>query len=79
MIETMNRPDLEEFRRQCVRQLARPVSARIRYGFFRNPDPVRDSNRNLAFASMRGYRKFCEDSYPEYFGYARPRRAKRGA
>ena len=72
MIDSMNRPDLDDFRRQCVRQLARPVSARIRYGFFRNPNPVRDSNKNLAFGSMSEYRKFCEDSYPEYFGYARP-------
>ena len=75
----MNHPDADEFRRQCLRQLARSVSARIRYGFFRNPNPVRDSNRNLAFASMSEYRKFCEDSYPEYFGYARPERATRGA
>ena len=72
MIEFMNRPDLEDFRRQCVRQLARPVSARIRYGFFRNPNPVRDSNQNRSFGSMSEYRRFCEESYPEYFGYARP-------
>lgn len=75
MIESMNRPDLEEFRRQCVRQIARPVTARIRYGFFRNPNPVRDSNRNLSFGSMSEYRRFCEESYPEYFGYARAGRA----
>ncbi len=78
MIKSMNRPDLEDFRRQCVRQLARPVSARIRYGFLRNSDPVRDSNRNRSFNSMAEYRQFCEDSYPEYFGYARPGRAKSG-
>jgi hypothetical protein len=72
MIESMSRSDLEDFRRQCVRQLARPVAARIHYGFFRNPNPVRDSNRNLSFGSMSEYRRFCEESYPEYFGYARP-------
>jgi len=75
MIESMNRSDIEDFRLQCVRQLARPVSARIRYGFFRNPNPVRDSSKNLAFSSMSEYRRFCEESYPEYFGYARPGRA----
>jgi hypothetical protein len=79
MIEAMNCPDLGDFRRQCVRQLARPVAARIRYGFFRNPNPVRDSNRNLAFGSMSEYRKFCEDHYPDYFGHARPGRAPRRA
>ena len=72
MIEFMNRPDLEDFRRQCERQLARPVSDRIRYGFFRNPNPVRDSNQNRSFGSMSEYRRFCEESYPEYFGYTRP-------
>jgi hypothetical protein len=72
MICGMDRTELDEFRRQCVRQLDRPVSARIRFGFFRNPNPVRDSSRNLAFQSMSQYRKFCEDSYPAYFGYARP-------
>jgi hypothetical protein len=79
MIGSMDRRDLEEFRRQCIRQLARPLSARIRYGFFRNPNPVRDSNRNRSFASMSEYRRFCEESYPGYFGYARPGRAAPGA
>lgn len=78
MIESMNRPDLEEFRGQCVRQLARPISTRIRYGFFRNPNPVRDLNKNVSFGSMREYRRFCEESYPEYFGYARPGQAAPG-
>jgi hypothetical protein len=79
MIESMSQADLEAFRQQCLRQLARPVSARIRYGFFRNPNPVRDSNRNRSFSSMAEYRRFCEESYPEYFGYARPGRAMSGA
>lgn len=79
MIESMSQADLEAFRQQCLRQLARPFSARIRYGFFRNPNPVRDSNRNRSFSSMAEYRRFCEESYPEYFGYARPGRAMSGA
>ena len=65
----------DEFRRQCERQLARPLSERIRFGFFRNPNPVRDSNGNRWFDSMSEYRRFCEERYPAYFGYARPRRA----
>jgi len=62
---------IDDFRRQCDRQLARPLADRIRFGFFRNPNPVRDSPRNRAFSSMREYRRFCERSYPAYFGYAR--------
>lgn len=66
------RDELEEFRRQCERQLRRPVAERIRFGFFRNPDPVRDASVNRSFASMREYRRFCAQSYPAHFGYARP-------
>lgn len=65
---------MEEFRRQCERQLARSLSERIRFGFFRNPNPVRDANRNRSFGSMSEYRHFCEEHFPGYFGYARPRR-----
>lgn len=72
-VRTMVSPaDYDEFRRQCERQLARPLADRIRFGFFRNPNPVRDAPRNRTFASMREYRRFCERSYPAYFGYARP-------
>lgn len=63
--------DLEEFRKQCRRQLARPLADRVRFGFFRNPDPIRDANRNYTFSSMPEYRRFCERSYPSYFGYGR--------
>lgn len=66
--------ELDEFRRQCERQLARPLSARLRFGFFRNPNPVRDSGGNRSFGSMSEYRRFCERHYPAYFGYARPPR-----
>lgn len=69
----------DDFRRQCERQLARPLAQRIRFGFFRNPNPVRDSGANRSFASLRAYRRFCEQSYPDYFGYARPEPATRAA
>jgi len=62
--------DQAEFRNQCRRQLARPVSERIRFGFFRNPNPARDSNRNRAFVSMSDYRRYCVQAYPSYYGYA---------
>lgn len=69
--------EIEDFRMQCRRQLARPVSERIRFGFFRNPNPVRDSNLNFAFGSMQEYRRYCERNYPPYYGYARPGRETR--
>lgn len=66
-----HRDELQDFRRQCERQLRRPLAARIRFGFFRNPDPVRDAGVNRSFSTMRDYRKFCAQSYPPHFGYAR--------
>ena len=69
-------PDSEEFRRQCLRQIGRPLSARLRFGFFRNANPVRDLKLNRSFASMPEYRRFCEQHYPAYYGYARPRPAR---
>ncbi len=73
------RTDVEQFRQQCRRQLARPVADRIRFGFFRNPNPVRDANRNRSFGSLREYRQFCERNYPAYFGYGRPAPTARAA
>jgi len=64
--------ETEAFRRQCERQLGRPLEQRIRFGFFRNPNPVRDARVNRSFGSLEEYRRFCEASYPAYFGYARP-------
>mgnify|MGYP001616519896 CR=1 FL=1 len=60
-----------DFAQQCARQLRRSLDERIRFGFFRNPDPVRDLNRNRSFETMAEYRRFCEASYPAYFGYRR--------
>lgn len=63
--------EIEEFRMQCRRQLVRPLADRVRFGFFRNPNPVRDANRNHTFGSMAEYRRFCEQNYPSYYGYGR--------
>ncbi|MEK6245249.1 MAG: hypothetical protein AABM33_12220 [Pseudomonadota bacterium] len=59
------------FAEQCRRQLRRPLSDRIRFGFFRNPNPVRDQNVNRSFASLEQYQRFCEERYPEHYGYRR--------
>ena len=64
----------QAFRRQCERSMRRGVDDRIRFGWFRNPDPVKDLGVNRSFATMQAYRRFCEKNYPEYFGYARPGR-----
>ena len=71
--------DLQDFRLQCERQLSRPLESRMRFGFFRNANPIRDEGRNRSFSSMEEYRRFCETHYPAYHGYSRPRSARRGA
>lgn len=56
----------ELWREQCRRQLRRPMSARLKYGF------VSAANRervNRSFATMKEYREWCERSLPAYLGY----------
>ena len=65
--------EVEGFRQQCRRQLGRPVSDRIRFGFFRNSNPVRDRGENRSFSTIGEYRRYCEQAFPAYFGYARPK------
>jgi DNA primase catalytic subunit len=65
------KPRTSDFTRQCERQLKRSLAERIRFGFFRNPDPVRDANVNRSFNTLEEYRRFCEANYPAHFGYAR--------
>lgn len=61
-----NEETLQLWREQCRRQMKRPLSARLKYGF------VRVSNRdhtNRSFATMSEYRAWCEQHQPSYLGY----------
>ena len=60
---------LEEFREQCRRQLDRPLSARIRYGFNRVYKPVLDDAPWRSFATTAEYREWCAVNLPEYLGF----------
>ena len=59
----------ELFREQCRRQLARPLSARIKYGFNRVHKPVLDDAPWRSFNSMAEYRAWCANNLPEYLGF----------
>jgi hypothetical protein len=61
--------DLDDFREQCRRQLRRPLSDRIKYGFNRTYKPVLDDAPWRVFDTMAEYRAWCEASLPEYLGY----------
>lgn len=57
---------LREWREQCRRQMQRPMSARLKYGF------VGAANRekvNRSFQTMSEYRAWCESHLPSYLGY----------
>jgi hypothetical protein len=63
--------DDEVFRAQCRRQLARPLEARMKYGFHRVHRPVLDTPGVRVFESTRAYRDWCEKYLPRYLGYWR--------
>jgi hypothetical protein len=59
----------QDFREQCRRQMARPLSERIRYGFCRIYKPVLDDAPWRVFDTMAEYREWCDKNLPEYLGY----------
>jgi hypothetical protein len=61
----------EEFREQCRRQMERPLSLRVKYGFSRIHKPVLDDAPWRSFDSMAEYRAWCEANLPDYLGYKR--------
>jgi hypothetical protein len=57
------------FREQCRRQMARPLEARMRYGFCRVNRPVLDEPGVRIFSSTRAYREWCAANLPSYLGF----------
>ena len=56
------------WREQCRRQLQRPMSARLKYGFVAAAHRERI---NRSFDTMHDYRAWCEQNLPSYLGYGR--------
>ena len=65
----MKPDELEEFRKQCERNLQRSVADRMRYGFNYVYKPVMDDARWRSFDSMEEYRRWCRENLPKYLGY----------
>ena len=61
--------DEQLFREQCRRQMARPLAARIKYGFNRVYKPVLDDAPWRSFDTMAEYRAWCEANLPDYLGF----------
>ncbi len=60
---------MDDFREQCRRQLKRSIDQRIKYGFFRNPNPVKEDEPERVFEKMSDYRKWADEKLPRYMGY----------
>ncbi len=65
----MDRDELDDFRRQCERNLERSVADRMRYGFNYVYKPVLDDAEWRSFDSMEEYRRWCAENLPGYLGY----------
>jgi hypothetical protein len=65
----MDRDELQEFRRQCERNLERSIAERMRYGFSYVYKPVLDDAEWRSFESMEEYRRWCAENLPSYLGY----------
>lgn len=49
----------------------RPLAQRFRYAFMHTYKPVLDDARHRSFESMESYRRWCEESLPDWLGYGR--------
>ena len=61
--------EAQAFREQCRRQLARPLLARMKYGWCRVIRPVLDVPGTRTFSSTAEYREWCAANLPAYLGF----------
>jgi hypothetical protein len=61
--------ETEAFREQCHRQMARPLEARMKYGFCRVYRPVLDDAPVRVFDTTKEYREWCAENLPAYLGF----------
>jgi len=61
--------EIQAFREQCRRQMARPLEARMKYGFCLVHRPVLDTPGVRTFSSTKEYREWCAANLPAYLGF----------
>jgi len=49
----------------------RPLRTRMRYAFIKTYKPVLDDAPYRSFDTMEDYRRWCEDTLPDWLGYGR--------
>ena len=62
---------LREWEEEFEAARRRPLPVRFRYAFIRTYKPVLDDVPYRSFDTMAGYRKWCEESLPNWLGYGR--------
>jgi len=65
--ESIPRDWLDEFEAAARRS----IEVLMRYAFIRTYKPVLDDAPYRAFDTMEEYRRWCEDSLPDWLGYGR--------
>lgn len=61
----------KEWREEFEAAARRPLEQRFRYAFIRTYKPILDDAPFRAFATMEDYRRWCEQTLPDWLGYGR--------
>ena len=70
--ETMNVADIpREWLEEFEAAARRPLKTRFRYAFIKTYKPVLDDAPYRSFDTMEDYRRWCEESLPDWLGYGR--------
>ncbi len=64
-------PEERLWREEFEAASRRPLEVRFRYSFIKTYKPVMDDEIFRAFDTMEDYRRWCEESLPEWLGYGR--------
>ena len=71
MENTVDPQVLRQWHEEFEAAARRPLEQRMRYAFIRTYKPVLDDSPFRAFTTMEEYRRWCEESLPDWLGYGR--------
>lgn len=60
---------MENFRAKCRRYLKMSLDERITRGFYKEYKPILDDEPYRSFETMADYRKWADESLPQYLGF----------
>jgi len=71
MENTVDPQVLRQWHEEFEAAARRPLEQRMRYAFIHTYKPVLDDSPFRAFTTMEEYRRWCEESLPDWLGYGR--------